>query len=89
MLSKVKKALRVMTTDFDDEITSLINACITDLGISGVEGATISADSTDDIVIQAVISYCKWRFGQGNSEWREIYEIQKAQLGTATNYTEW
>lgn len=89
MLEKVKKSLRIMTNDFNDEITSLINACIKDLNTSGVQGATISVSSTDDLVIQAVICYCKWRFGQGSSEWREVYESQKAQLMTATNYTEW
>lgn len=89
MLEKVKKSLRIMTNDFNDEITSLISACISDLNIAGVEGASVSVDSTDDLIIQAVVSYCKWRFGQGNAEWKEIYEIQKAQLKVTTNYTNW
>ena len=89
MLEKVKKSLRIITNDFNDEITSLINACISDLNTSGVQGATVSADTTDDLIIQAIVSFCKWRFGQGNPDWREVYELQKMQLMTATNYTEW
>lgn len=73
-----------MTDDFDDELNSLISACQLDLGLSG-----IITEISDDLINQAVISYCKWRFGAGNPEWKEIYEIQKAQLSMATNYTEW
>lgn len=89
MLEKVKKSLRIMTNDFNDELTSLIASCIADLNIAGCEGATINIDTNDDLVIQAVVSYCKWRFGLGNPDWREIYEIQKAQFQSATNYTKW
>ena len=91
MLTKVKQALRITTTAFDTELTDLIDACIRDLGIAGVVGDTVSTDSTDTLVIQAVISYCKWRFGNPNDadRFKELYEIQKGQLQIATGYTNW
>lgn len=89
MLSLVKLALRITTTAFDDELNSLINACILDLGLAGVVGDTVTTSSTDDLVRQCVIAYCKWRFGEGIDKYKETYELQKAQLLMATGYTNW
>ena len=36
MLEKVKQALRISTSVFDDELTGLIEAALDDLGIAGV-----------------------------------------------------
>ena len=103
ILAKVKLALRIITNEFDSELTDLINACLLDLGIAGVDVPyTSSVDTsgnpvrslTDPLVIQAVITYCKVNFGEIDGvEMRDrlkaSYDEQKAQLGMATGYTDW
>lgn len=86
-LDAVKLAMRVVTTEFDSEITSLISAAQKDLGIAGVE--IPSAD--EPIVNTAVITYCKMRFGEPDEydRLKRSYDEQKAQLSTATGFTEW
>ena len=87
MLDKVKLALRITTTAFDTELTSLIAAAKLDLGIAGVQlPATL-----DDICELAVITYCKCHFGEPDEydRLKASYDEQKAQLSMATGYTEW
>lgn len=85
MLEKVKMALRVSTTAFDDEITDLIKAACKDLGVVGVS-ATDS--TTDPLLIRAIITYCRVNFGQPDDYERlkASYDEQKAQLITCTGY---
>lgn len=82
-----KLALRISTDAFDAEIEDLINAALLDLGLAGVTN-----DSTDDpLVRRAVITYCKMNFGEPNEydRLKASYDEQKAQMGMATNYTNW
>lgn len=87
-LSDVKTALRVKTTAYDTEITSLMESALQDLGIAGVE-----IDTVDDIVQTAVITYCKIRWWRlSDTEYKNLkasYDEQKAQLSMATGYTDW
>lgn len=85
MLSKVKVALRITTTAFDDEITDLINAACADLGIVGV---TATNTTTDPLLTRAIITYCRLNFGQPDDydRLKASYDEQKAQLITATGY---
>jgi len=87
MLAKVKMALRIKTTAYDDELTSLINAAKLDLGVAGVE----LPDTIDDLVTRAIITYCKMSFGlpEDYDRLKMSYDEQKAQLVTATGYTDW
>lgn len=89
MLAKVKVALRLTTNAYDSEITSLINAAKTDLGIAGV----VLPTTLDDICEIAIITYCKLHFlGLSDNEWdrlKKSYDEQKAQLSMATGYTNW
>ena len=87
MLAIVKLALRITTTDFDSELTNLIAAAKSDLGIAGV-----SLPSTiDEICTTAIITYVKMHFGQPDNYQllKASYDEQKAQLATATGYTNW
>ena len=89
MLEKVKLALRIVTAVFDSEINDLIDAALADLGLAGVENLV----QTDPLVIRAVTTYCKAHFGSlEDGEYDRLkaaYDEQKAQLQTATGYTDW
>lgn len=86
-LDKVKMGLRISTTALDDELTDLIMSAKQDLGIAGVTVPT----TLDEICTTAIITYCKMRFGlPEDAEWlKRSYDEQKAQLVTATGYTNW
>lgn len=87
MLNKVKMALRISTSAYDDELNSLIAAAQQDLGIAGV----VIPDQIDDIVTRAIITYCKMSFGlpEDYDRLKRSYDEQKAQLSNATGYTDW
>lgn len=87
LIAAAKLALRVVTTDFDEEISSLLDASMLDLGVAGVEVPT----SLDALVQLACITYTKMHFGQPDDYERlkKSYDEQKAQLATCTGYTEW
>lgn len=87
MLTKVKLALRLSTNAYDDEIQSLINAAKLDLGIAGV---TFPGEA-DALVERAIITYCRCNFGSpaDYDRLKKAYDEQKAQLMTATGYTQW
>lgn len=86
-IDKVKTALRITTTAYNDELTDLISAAELDLGIAGVD----VPDTLDAIVLRAVITYCKMSFGlpEDYDKLKESYDEQKAQLSNATGYTDW
>lgn len=89
ILSKVKLSLRIVTNDFDSELTDLINACLKDLGLAGVT----ENDMTNELIIRAIQTYCKLHFGTvDESQYRLLkasYDEQKAQMSMATGYTNW
>lgn len=95
MLARIKLALMLSTNDFDTELVGLIKAAVEDLGIAGVEGLTVTTDSTDEIVIRAVITYVCYQFeliyGDQNraKNLKASYDEQKAQLSMSTGYTVW
>lgn len=86
-LDNVKMALRITTTVYDSELTYLIAAAKLDLGIAGV----VVPETLDAIVERAIITYCKLHFGIPDDAERlqRSYDEQKAQLVTATGYTDW
>ena len=89
MLDKVKLALRLTTDAFDSELTSLISAAQLDLGIAGV----VLPQTLDALCERAIITYVKVHFGgSADADYDRLkasYDEQKAQLMTATGYTEW
>ena len=89
MLERVKMALRITTDVFDPELEDLIEAAYLDLGIAGV--ATVAA--SDFLIIRAVITFCKLNWGEPSDRnydaLKASYDEQKAQLATATGYTDW
>ena len=86
-LDKVKMALRITTSAYNDELTDLIAAAKLDLGIAGV----ILPPALDELCDRAIITYCKMHFGlpEDADRMKRSYDEQKAQLVTATGYTDW
>lgn len=58
MLEKVKTALRANGTAFDVEIEDLIAAARADL-----MGAGVTVDDSDPLHVQAIVCFCKARYG--------------------------
>lgn len=86
LLAKVKIAVRrTDTTAFDTELSDLIDACLADLGIAGVD----QTDTTDPLIVRAVCTYCKTNFGE-TDEYEHLkasYDEQKATLQMSNKYT--
>lgn len=95
MLAEVKAALRITTTAYDADLNQLINAALLDLGIAGVtKDTSVTPESvTDPLVIRAVCTYCamnRINIEDGQRDWlKRSYDEQKAQMQTATGYTDW
>ena len=87
MLDQVKMALRIKTNVYDSELAYLIAAAKLDLGIAGV----VLPGELDELVTRAIITYCKLSFGipEDYDRLKVSYDEQKAQLSTATGYTDW
>ncbi len=86
-LDKVKTGLRIKTSAYDEELADLITAAQLDMGIAGV----VIPSTLDEIVTRAIITYCKMSFGlpEDYDRLKRSYDEQKAQLVTATGYTDW
>ena len=86
-LDKVKMGLRIKTSAYDEELTDLIAAAQQDLGIAGV----VVPSTLDEIVTRAIVTYCKMSFGlpEDYDRLKKSYDEQKAQLVSATGYTDW
>ena len=87
LIAAAEKALRIVTTSFEDEIGSLLDAALLDMGVAGV---TVPSE-IDALVQQAAITYVKMNFGQPDEYERlkRSYDEQKAQLASCTGYTNW
>ena len=87
MIEAVKLAMAITTDAYDDEIQSLIDAALLDLGVAGVDNTLTS----DKMIQRAVITYCRMMFHSPadfeNLRW--AYEALKGQMQIATGYTNW
>lgn len=81
-----KMAMRIVTTAYDSEINSYIDAAKLDLGIAGVATTTLDA-----LTEKAVLTYVRMSFGApaNYDQLKASYDEQKAQLMNATGYTDW
>lgn len=86
MLDKIRRALRLTTNAYDDELQSLQQAALLDLQLAGVV-----TESGDALIERAVITYVRLHFGTPDDYDRikKSYDEQKAQLSMATGYTDW
>ena len=85
ILSETKNAMRLTKTEYDSEISRLIDAACADLDIAGI---TATSETADPILIMAIITYCRLNFGSPSDydRLKASYDEQKAQLQTATGY---
>lgn len=90
LLDDVKKACRVTTDAFDDELTDLIAAAFADLGITDISESLLTEDSCPPAVKRAVLTYCKMNFGQVEDGFHDrlkaSYDEQKAQMLMSSLY---
>lgn len=86
MLESVKRAIPISTSAFDDVISELIEEAKDDLKIAGIASAEIGPAGR-----RAIKTYCKLHFGSPEEPDRlqASYDRQKAQLQTASGYTDW
>ena len=87
MLDSIRKALRISSSAFDDEIKDLINEAVRDLETSGI--VNISLD--DALISKAIKTYCKANFGIDNKDsekYQESYESIKNKLALCGDYIE-
>lgn len=91
LLDRVKTSLRLNTTAYDtNEISPLIESALLDLGIAGID-IHDQAETTDPLIEIAVVTYCRMHFGNPDNydRLKRSYDEQKAQLQTASGYTDW
>lgn len=88
LLTKTKAALRLTVNNYDAELTEMIGAALADLGISDIDGSLLFGETSDALITQAVITYCRVHFGSPDDydRLKKSYDEQKAQLITATGY---
>ena len=86
ILQRCKTSMRITTDAYDEEITGYIQAAMLDLGIAGV-----TYTSVDELVVKAIVTYVRSSFGDPDNyaQLKASYDEQKAQLKTATGYTNW
>lgn len=94
MLAECKKALRISTDAYDEELCSLMKAAAADLKIAGVTvpgtvsfiitvttaGTSVQDNSTlnDDLVIRAIFTYVRLHFGSPD-DYERLREGYNAQ----------
>lgn len=90
-LTKIRRAVRRNTsTDVDAELTDIIEECRLDLQQLGVL-KTKAEDETDSLILGAVRSFARWKFGLSNEDAernREDYMLQRDELRRKASYTE-
>ena len=88
MLIDVRRALRIISTSFDDEINDLILACKDDLQLCGLLGEKIL--DTDALIKRAIIVYCKTNYGLDNPDaerFQKSYDMLKNHMSLSTDYS--
>lgn len=88
MLDAVKLAMRpaIKTNAYDTDILDLIETAKADLQVAGV-----LVDASKPLIKRAIITYCRLNFGSPENPdlLKASYDEQKAQLQSATGYTDW
>jgi hypothetical protein len=88
-LTKIRRAVRRNTSvDVDAELTDIIEECRLDMVRTGVDSSAVY-DECDAMILGAVRSFARWKFGLSNEDAqanKEDYMQQKDELRKSTNY---
>lgn len=87
ILPAVRTSLRITSTDYDDEISTLVAAAKADLKRGGVLLAKV--DDTDPMIRVAIICYVKSAFGIDNDEaerYAAAYQSMLSALKLSADY---
>jgi hypothetical protein len=88
-LAKIRRAVRRnQSTDVDAELMDIIEECRLDLQHLGVL-QTKTEDETDSLVLGAVRSFARWKFGLSNEDAaanRDDYMLQRDELRRRVDY---
>ena len=89
-LTKLRRAVRRNAdTDVDAELTDIIEECRLDLQQLGIL-STKTADESDSLILGAVRSFVRWKFGLSNEDAernRDDYMLQRDELRRRADYT--
>ena len=92
LLDDVKRALRISSSSYNDEVTDLIDAGKSDLRLAGIYFKDETEElPLDPLVKRAVITYCKAYFGFENTDadrFIDSYVMLKQHLSLAGDYRE-
>lgn len=89
MLTKIKLALRIDSSDLDMDIQETIDAAKADLELSGVIKEKIT--EKDSLILRAVKIYCKAEYSTDDKEadrYSKSYGMLKNHLCLSKEYTE-
>lgn len=91
LIDKVRLACRLTTDTYDTEIDVCIRAALKDLNITDIS----NIDETDPLIEQAVMTYCKMKFGFSTLTrdqyqiLKEGYDELKSEMIMSSSYTDW
>ena len=88
MLEKVRRALRIVDTSLDTEITDFINAAKLDMQRVGILVPALDSDIDAQMEV-AIILYVRWHFDFENdgSRYKAMYFDKRADLALSEEYT--
>lgn len=95
LLDEVRVACRVASTDYDQDLTDMIQEAFADIGITDVSPDVLTTTETLPLIKRAVKTYCRINFPYDGMEeatmtrLKESYDEQKAQLLMSSGYTVW
>lgn len=94
MIRETKKALRITSDAFNDEIQLLLESAKEDLKTSGIQNEDLERtieEISSPLIIHAMITYVRFNFGSPDDYERlkESYEQQKTKLMMTSGYTKW
>jgi predicted NUDIX family phosphoesterase len=88
-LRKIRRAVRVNSdADIDSELIDIVEECRADLQQIGVI-ASKTTDESDVLILGAVRSFARWKFGLANEDTeknREDYLMQRDELRRRIDY---
>lgn len=88
MLEKVKFALRIQNNMFNEEVQDIIDACLLDLELSGVN--VPNKTENNKLITRSIILYAKSEFGLANADsekYKLSYEALKRHLALSEEYS--